>query len=392
MTAADGGPLYDEDSLGPQELMGALFSPDGIADPHRFIAKHRGVRTSWQAVDTLLRSPNTGRAPVPGDSVLWELFNRWPVQLDGEVHQAFRRVARDPFRRDAIDDYLGAVEQTAHALLDELAPRGDMEAMADLFAPLSFVAIWRILALPPEDLDEAHRLMVRLAQSFAHQQNSEALAAYEPDIQQAWDYFADVVQQRRDDPGNDLISTLAVDGRDEGIDDDTLAACALFLVHTHHEEICNGLGNALVTLLQHPDQLKALVADRSLMDTAVDELLRFEPVIQPVTLMVNDDVEADRWTVPAGTHMTVLLAGANRDPDVFDDPHTLDLTRQPNPHLSFAPGQHYCLGRHLATAELKLVLDMVLDRLPGIELAGEPQWRAAYPIRQLDQLPIRWSN
>lgn len=384
--------MYDDGSLDPQELMEALFSPEGIADPHRFIAQHRGVRTSWEAVDTLLRSPETGRAPAPGDPVLWELFNRWPIQLDGDPHRAFRRVARDPFRRDAIDGYLGEVEETADGLLEELAPHGQMEAMADLFAPLSFVAIWRILDLPAADLDEVRHLMGRLAASFAHQQDPEALAAYEPDIQRAWDYFAGVVQQRRDEPGDDLISTLAVDGRDGGLDDDTLAACVLFLVHTHHEEICNGLGNALVTLLQHPEQLEGLVEDRSIMDTAVDELLRSEPVIQPVTLMVKEEIDAGDWTVPAGTHLTVLLAGANRDPDVFDDPHTLDLTREPNPHLSFAPGQHYCLGRHLATAELHLILNMVLDRLPGLELADEPRWRAAYPIRQLDQLPIRWSS
>lgn len=374
----------------PQELMAALFSPEGVADPHRFIAQHRGVRTSWEAVDTLLRSPRTGRAPLEGDSVLWELFDRWPIQLDGEVHRAFRQVAREPLRRDAIDPYLQDVADTASAMLDELAPEGRMEAMAELFAPLSFVAVWRILGLPEGDRDEVHRLMRRLAVAFANQRDPEVLADCEPDIQRLWDYFAETVQRRRDDPGDDLLSTLAVDGREAGIDDDTLSACALFLVHTHHEEIRNGLGNALVTLLGNPDQLERLIDDRSLMDTAVDELLRFEPVIQPVTLKVNDDVDAGDWTVPAGTHLTLLLAGANRDPDVFEDPHTLDLTRDPNPHLSFAPGQHYCLGRHLAQAELELVLGMMLDRLPGLELAGEAEWMAAYPIRQLATLPVRW--
>lgn len=385
--------LYDETTLHAEQMFGQLFTPEGIADPHAVHAQHTGVRTEWEAIDTLLRSPKVGRAPTGGDLTVWQLFDRWPIQLDGEVHRIFRRIARGPFRRDALGQSLAVVGRTCDEMLDELEPAGEMEAIEDLFAPMAFVAIWRILDLPDEDRETVRRQVVALTEAFTSQVDPERMAELDGDVRALWDYFIDVVGKRRADPGDDLLSTLATQAADEEqLDDDTLAACALFLVHTHYEEITHGLGNSLVTLLRHPDQLQMLIGDRSLLPTAVQELVRFEPVVQPVTLRANETVEAGDWTVPAGTHFTVLLAAANRDPKVFDDPDTLDIRRDPNPHLSFSAGPHFCLGRDLATAELELILGRMLDRLPDLRLAGEAPWATAHPIRQLAALPIRWTT
>lgn len=384
--------MHDETTLAVDEMWRLLFTPEGIDDPHAVHARHTGVRTDWEAINTLLRSPKVGRAGFDSEMALWQLFDRFPIQLDGEVHRAFRRVGRDPFHRDALGQHLEVVADVFDRLLAEVRPRGRAEALGDLFGPMAFVSIWRILGLPEEDRPTVMPRIIAVTDAFTSQTDPDRMRALDPEVRAVWDYFIDAVRERRERPGDDLLSTLATDTvGEEALDDETLAACALFLVHTHYEEIAGGMGNALVTLLRHPDQLQLLLDDPDLLPTAVQELLRFEPIVQPVTLKAFETVEAGRWTVPAGEHFTVLLAAANRDPDVFEDPDTLDITRDPNPHLSFSAGPHFCLGRNLATAELEMLLDRILTRLPDLRLDGEAPWATAHPIRQLARLPIAWS-
>jgi cytochrome P450 len=250
-----------------------------------------------------------------------------------------------------------------------------------------------MLGIPERDVDRFKswaRDIVFLVGSGAP---SERLAvAAEEHFGEMRAYLGALVRDRRHGPHPDLLSAM-IDAADHGarLSEDEIFANATFLMTAGHETVTNMLSNGVLTLLRHPDQLERLRGERSLTVSAAEEILRFESPVQMTSRRALADGEfAGRW-VKAGEALQLFLGAANRDPARFPDPDRFDIARGDNRHVAFGFGPHFCLGAALAREELRVALDHLLDRLPGLELAvDEVAWQPTIDFRGPLALPVRW--
>jgi cytochrome P450 len=202
-------------------------------------------------------------------------------------------------------------------------------------------------------------------------------------------YLVPLFEQRRRAPQVDLISTLvAAEEAGDRLGADELLTTVILLLVAGHETTMNLIGNGLLALLRHPDQLALLRAQADLMPSAVEELLRYDSPVQRAVRIALDDAIVDKQQVRAGEQIIAMLDAANHDPSVFAAPDTLDITRDARRHVAFGAGAHYCLGAALARAEAQIALHALIA-LPDLELAiDEPQWRPMETLHALESLPV----
>ena len=205
-------------------------------------------------------------------------------------------------------------------------------------------------------------------------------------------YFSELAADRRIHPREDLISIMvAAEERGDLVTEEELVFSAMFTLLAGHETTMNMIGNGMLALLRDPDSLAALRRDPSLIDSALDEFLRYDSPVQVTFRTALEDIEVAGRTVPRGEHVVVFLGAANRDPERFADPDTLDLGRTDNHHLSFAAGPHRCIGEVLARVEGRVAFETILRRMPKLALADpNPRWRPAMSLRGLQSLPLRF--
>jgi cytochrome P450 len=203
-------------------------------------------------------------------------------------------------------------------------------------------------------------------------------------------YIQDQIDQRRRHLGKDLLSALiAVQEEGDSLSDGELQGMAWLLIGAGYQTTVHILGNGLFTLLQHPEQLQMLRENPSLVETAVEEILRYDTTVQLIHRVAKEDFEFQGNLIKAGQDLYMWLGSANRDPSVFPDPDRFDITRQHNPHLSFGYGIHLCLGVPLARLEVQIALKSTLERLPEFHLAPEGcEWNCNPGARGLDSLPL----
>jgi cytochrome P450 len=210
-------------------------------------------------------------------------------------------------------------------------------------------------------------------------------------------YLRGFFKVRRRDPRDDLASALiqAEEAGDKLSEDELLAMVFLLLV-AGHETTVNLIGNGMLGLLEHPEQMERLRADPSLIQSAVEELLRYTaPVLMATERYAREDVTIQGVTIRRGEMTLGVIGSANRDEEVFDNPDTLDITREPNKHLAFGFGIHYCLGAPLARMEAQIAIKTLLARMPGLRLEGSKEslrWRPSLNLRGLDALPVEYSE
>jgi cytochrome P450 len=196
-------------------------------------------------------------------------------------------------------------------------------------------------------------------------------------------YVAELACARRAHPTDDLVSHLAaVEDGGQRLSERELAATCVLLLNAGHEASVNGFGNGMAALFRHPDQLQRLRTDPwGLADTAVEELLRYDAPLQLFERTAKQDVQVAGVSLAPGDKIAALLGSANRDPEVFAHPDVMDVGRDPNPHLGFGAGIHFCLGAPLARLELQTSLPLLLERYPGISAAAEPVLRPTFVLR-----------
>jgi cytochrome P450 len=197
-------------------------------------------------------------------------------------------------------------------------------------------------------------------------------------------YLLELAAARRRAPGTDLLSGLA----EVGLSDDELVATCVLLLNAGHEATVNALGNGVLALLERRAEWERLVADPALVPAAVEELLRFDTPLQLFRRTALADAEVGGVRVAAGERVALLFGSANRDPDAFEEPDRLDVSRSPNPHLGFGAGIHFCLGAPLARLELQEQLGALVHLAPGLRLAAEPVRRPGHVIRGLERLEV----
>jgi cytochrome P450 len=216
-----------------------------------------------------------------------------------------------------------------------------------------------------------------------------------PHMQAFTDYLRRMFEAKRENPGDDLVSALvrAEEAGDKLSEGELLGMVFLLLV-AGHEITVNLIGNGVLALLQHPDQLEKLKDDPSLIKPAVEELLRYDgPVETSTERFASEDVTIGETVIPQGEMVLVVIAAAARDPERFPDPDALDITRSDNKHLAFGKGIHHCLGAPLARMEGQIAIATLLHRMPGLRLKGSPEslrWRPGMVLRGLRGLPVEF--
>ena len=204
-------------------------------------------------------------------------------------------------------------------------------------------------------------------------------------------YFRELVEQRAVEPTTDMISklVLARDEADALTTDEIIGTCIL-LLFAGHETTTNLIGNGFLYSMRHREQWKRLAAQPSLVETAVEEYLRYDGPSGAVARVASGDIEMAGKTIRAGDRVFAFVNSANRDPEAFDEPERFDIGREQNPHMTFGHGIHFCLGAPLARLEAQIAALRLSERLPGIRLAaGEPDWHDSLILRGVKSLPVR---
>lgn len=320
------------------------------------------------------------------------------LNLDPPDHTRLRRLVSKAFTPRAIEALRPRIEAMVDDALDRAAERSSIELIDDLAFPVPFQVISELLDMPTDRADELRDWSQALTQGLEPAATMADLDAAEAAVMQLVPYLIEIIEARRKDLGDDLLSgLLAVEDDGDTLSPAELISFVVLLYVAGHETTVNLIGNGTLALLRNPDQLDRWRGDPSLDANAVDELLRFDGPVQhtvrvAMTTMTFDGAHGERIEVGPGQTMVTVLGAANHDPAVFDDPHTLRLDREnAGRHTAFSAGIHYCLGASLAKLEAGIAITRLIRRFDTIELAGEPHWRDRITIRGVDRLPLSLS-
>ena len=340
-------------------------------------------------IERILREPETFSSQVYEES-MGLVMGPTILGMDGQEHHVHRGLVARAFRRRALEEWTESlIEPTVHSLIDRFAERGEAELVREFTFQFPIRIIARMLGIPSEDYGRFARLSIELISIAVNPERGLTASAA------LRDYFSTIVEQRRRDPQDDLISTLAtveVDGH--RLPDEHIYGFLRLLLPAGAETTYRLLGNLLLALLSNEAQLEEVKADRSLLPQAIEEALRWEAPVQFVARRPTKDVEVAGANIPAGSGLTACLGSANRDEAVFPDPDRFDLHRDnAHAHLAFADGPHRCLGEHLARVETVTAINAMFDRLKDLRLEpgdSDPHVHGL-AFRSPTALPVKFS-
>lgn len=314
--------------------------------------------------------------------------------LDAPDHTRLRKLAQQAFAPRRVRALEADIVSMVDALLDEVTPGGPFDVVEALAHPLPVTVICRMLGVPIADEPQFSAASALLAQGLDPfvTISGELPANFEERLQAGlWlrGYLADLVEQRRADPRDDLISALiaAEEDGDQLSTEEIVATCNLLLI-AGHETTVNLIANAVLAMLREPQHWAALAADPARASAIIEETLRYDPPVQLVGRVAAEEMTINGTTVPKGDTMMLLLAAAQRDPAAFDRPDSFLPDREDLRHLAFGHGVHFCLGAPLARLEARIALSAVTARFPNARLAGEPPYRPNVTLRGLASLPV----
>ncbi|MEU8679055.1 cytochrome P450 [Streptomyces sp. NPDC048560] len=392
------------------------WSPAFVADPypaytalraagraHYFEPTRQWLIPHYSDVSGLLRDRRLGRTylhrfsheefgltPPPAAHEPFHTLNEQGLlDLEAPDHTRIRRLVSKAFTPRTVERLVPTVERLAAELVDAFVASGGGDLLAAVAEPLPVAVIAEMLGVP-----EADRALLRPWSSAIcgmFELNPPEETAREA-VRASVDfsaYLRGLIAERRADPGTDLISAL-IAAHDEGerLSEQEMISTCVLLLNAGHEATVNTTVNGWWTLFRHPEQLAALRGNHALLPTAVEELLRYDTPLQMFERWVLDDIEIAGTVIPRGSEVALLFGSANRDPERFAAPDTLDLSRQDNPHITFGAGIHYCLGAPLARIELASSFGELLRKAPGMRLLAEPEWHPGYVIRGLKELNV----
>jgi cytochrome P450 PksS len=314
---------------------------------------------------------------------------------DGQDHRRLRVLGNHAFAPSALQRWQSVIERVVDDLLDAAPPRGRMDLIDDLARPLPAIMIAELFGIPREDREMFHQWSMAGWRFFARaiSDPEEAARAANEAIVQLERYFRDLLEERRRRPGDDLVSLL-LKGQAEGrLTDEEVCAQCIMLLAAGHITTMNQLGNTVLALLKHPEQMGRLRDDPGLARSATEEGLRYDGSVQFLQRIAREDLVVRGKTIRRGELLYLSLGAANRDLEVFTEPDRFDVGRADNPHLTFGAGPHICLGMTLARHELELSLRRLVQRMPRLRFDEErPTRRRAQSLasRGLESLPVRF--
>ena len=350
----------------------------------------RDARFSKDMVAALDGDPGVVAEGLPGPD-----FAHHMLSVDAPDHTRLRSVVARAFVPTRIASLEPSIERLAHDLLDRLAstgPDAEVDLVAGFALPLPFAVISELIGVPQEDRAGLHQAFRTLFQPWSGSPPPEAVAASEAVVA----CLEQVVASHRAHPQDDLASVLVeATAEDGGLTEKELLSSLFQLIVAGHDTTTSLIGNGVVALLDHPQQLRMLREDLTLLPAAIEELIRFSAPVPHATFRVTTEpVELDGVLVPAHRQVLVCLGAANHDPTAHDDPTLLDLARPAQPHLGFGHGAHFCLGAPLARLEGRVAVAALLTRFPELRLAvdrGDLHWSHGdgLVLRGLAELPVR---
>jgi cytochrome P450 len=346
------------------------------------VTRHADVRT-------VLTDPRFSRAAslerdVP--RVTEENFSGGIVAMDPPEHTRVRSVCRHAFTTRTVARLRERATAVATELVKDALAGDTFDAVEEFALPFTLKMICELLGVPYSD-HEHFRYWAQAGLATTSISEDERWAA----TGKMWDYVAALVEQRRRQPADDLISAmLAMQAETGNVTDDELVIVVMTILVAGYETTSTQLPNFMYVLLAERDRFRLLTDDPSTIPTAVEELLRYVPLEANGTTprFAVEDVVLSGVRIEAGSPVVPASVIANRDPAVFADPDRLDLTRDPNPHLGFGVGAHFCLGAPLARLELRVALEVLASAAPGLRLAGEIDWKTGMFVRGPSRLPL----
>lgn len=384
--------------------------PGFIRDPYPVLADLRAtgpvlwhepmgswLATTHESVSRVLRDRSFGRLwtdwePAGQMEPFNALHRNQMMENEGDTHRRLRTLVAKAFGRGHVERMRPRIEELARTMVDALDGRFDV--LGELAEPMPVYVIADLLGIPRED----HQLLRAWSQAIVRMYEPDARAGVRREAVDASiafsDYVRAVVADRRmameeGRPGVDLITDLIV-ARDDGaqLSDDELIASVVLLLNAGHEASVNAFGNGMHALLTHPEQLGRITSGEVSVEVALEELIRFDAPLQLFQRTATADVQVCGQLIRGGEKIACLMGSANRDAEVFDDADALDVGRNPQAHVGFGMGKHFCLGAPLARLELQITLSTLLERFPNLVLAGNVSRRPTWVLRGFERIDV----
>jgi cytochrome P450 len=307
-------------------------------------------------------------------------------------HTRLRSLVTKAFTARAIEGLRNRIAAIVADLLDRVRKAGHMDVIADIAYPLPAIVIAEMLGVPPEDRDQFRLWSRALASTIDPMILPDEMERAAVAVDRFAEYFTALIARRRKEPREDVLSAMiAAEDQGDRLSEAELISNAMLILNAGHETTTNLVGNGMLALLRHPEQLARLREDPSLLPGAVEELLRYDSPTQLTARRARVDCEVGGVEVNAGQQVMVILGSANRDPARFPEPDRLDIARGDTEHLSFGGGPHYCLGANLARLEGQIAIGALIATFPGLRLAPEaPEWRETLTLRGMKTLPVEF--
>lgn len=397
------------------------FDPEFHANPyptyHRLRLEepvHRNFLGSWVLtryadVKAVLRSPRFRSDNLPQRlkdknpylknqqknlDALAENTSKWLLHLEPPDHTRLRGVVGKAFSAGMIECMRPQIQEIVDELIGNVQHRGSMDIISELARPLPVRVISRMLGVPIEIQNQVYQWANDISGILDPLNSLETLAHMNGVILEFSESFRKLIAEREREPKEDLISTLVAAKNQGGkFSDSELLSVCMLLFATGEETTVNLIGNGMMALLHHPAQMERLKREPIIIQSAVEELLRYDSPIQRIARIATEDVEIGGEKIAAGEQVILYLGAANRDPAQFPDPDRLDLTRSDNHHLAFADGIHNCLGAALARVEAQIANNTLVQRLPDLKLQTDTlEWRKNIALRGLKALPVTFTS
>ena len=371
----------------PYPIYRELRSKDPV---HRMRLVKAWALTRYEDVEKVLRDD---KRFCNGDRILVKTIPLSLLDMDPPEHTRVRALVSKAFTPRAVGRLEGRIREITDRLLDAVAGRRQFDVIAALGYPLPITVIAEMLGVRAEDMGAFEGWSNTLALAVDPILGGKQVAAIKRAAEQVYAYFEGVIAERRREPRDDLVTALMMaEETGERLTHEEMLSVMLLILVAGNETTRNLIGNAVLALLRNPAQLERLREDRGLLGPAVDEFLRYDSPVQVDGRAAREDVEIGGKQIRAGDVVISVLGAANRDPEAFDDPESLDVGRRGNSHLSFGRGVHYCLGGPLAIMEARVALAGLLDRYSSLRLVVEPEYREGVALRGVERLWIEVEN
>lgn len=374
-----------------------------IEDPVHLSSIGVWIITNYADVSKALRDPRLSSKPSEissysqrqqGNSLVTNFISDILFFRDPPDHTRLRRLIGKVFNTRLVEEMRPRIQEIVNELIKQIEEKGDLDIIADFAKPLPVTVISQILGIPVEDRYQLKQWSHWLGYIFDPMKASDISSQLTQSIVEFREYLTELIAKRRQKPENDLITALiqARDEQDKLSEEELLVTCML-LFASGEETTVNLIGNGVLSLLRHPDQLEKLRQKPSLIQSAVEELLRYESPLQISGRTAIENIEIGGKLIKKGPPVFLILGAANRDPAQYHNPDQLDITRPNNNHFAFGDGIHYSMGAALARTQGQIAINTLVQKLPNLKLqTNKLEWRENIFLRGLKKLPINFDN